>query len=448
MTFFKPPGQGTLQLRKVAESAAKAAQPGFKWGTWVNPWCSGGTTQWYLGDFATSNDKGPVIACVSPGSGTLYAVYRSLNFDVEGGLFFSGPGPAAFAVFPTNPVSQQATEFSVSFRKHFAGDGAGPEESPASCGPRRMQSRTADVVQCKLDRVVFLEGTKFMQPAAESKEAAVGQYVYFRAAVDGHSLPLELLMLFPKEVKKDGVSVARENDMVNEKRAELDCPAAPASSAKRGFVLLCKVLSTSRSGVIVRVEVPPALRGKRLEVVLAAIRRKAGESTPEVLAKTTAGVELALEVSKPRAAPGAPDNDPVEGRWEEVQLVGSKLPAAFPGADIRITRARDDAGRLKEDLWVGRGSGVEVFLNRPKNENRVYDGSASGPNTGVEAVQLQLVTPGGTSIFPYCRIEALEKETYLCGWWIREPPCLPCGSPIVRKGEDPPRIVVLRKVGD
>jgi hypothetical protein len=323
----------------------------------------------------------------------------------------------------------------------------GPEDTsqPSCRGSRGLRLGPAADITCKLDRVVFLEGTKFFRPAAESRESTIGQYVYFRAAVTGHTLPLDLLLLFPKEVGKDGISVEKENDTVNEKKADVDC-GRPAFNAKRGqFYLLCKVASTSPSGAIVRVEVPKALRGKQLEVVLAAIRRKPGQSAPDVLDKATAGIDLDVEVSAPKAGPAAPVNDPIEGHWQEVKLGGSRLTPAFPDADIRITRARDERGALKEDLWVGRGGGVELFLNRPDNETRVYDGSASGSATVTEPIQLQLLVPGAHPIFPFCVIMGPADETRLCGWWVKEPPCLPCGTPIAGT---PSRIVVLRRVSD
>ena len=160
---------GTLKIRAVAAAAGRAAQAGFKWGGWLNGNCTVAATQWYQGEFGRGSDTGPIVGCTSRGSGIFYLVFKSTQFGVEGGLFFSGPGGAVYAVFPTEPVSQQGEEFAVSFRRHFAGDGSGAEEPPQPrCGGRRISAREhgAGSPVCKLERVVFLEGTKYLRPAA------------------------------------------------------------------------------------------------------------------------------------------------------------------------------------------------------------------------------------------------------------------------------------------
>jgi hypothetical protein len=440
------PPTGTLRLKAVTDAVGEATRDSFPHGGWLPFHCTK-ETDWYTGTFVRGTDSGPLVACTQELTGGAYVVFKSSQFGVEGGIAWGASGNASFGVFPSEPNEQ----FSISFVKHFAGDGSAAEEvEPVPlCGRVPSALPSAAAVSCKLDRVVFLEGTKYFRLAAESRETAAGQYVYFRAAVNGHTLPAELLLLFPKEVGRAGIAVVRESDLVNDRRTEVDC-GTPLFNAKRAqYYLLCKVEKTATSGVIVRVEVPQALRGKRLEVVLAAVRRQPGQSTPEVLDKITAGVDLEVSVSVPNPAPTAPPNDPIEGHWVEVRT-SSALPRAFPDLDIMITRARDErTGALKQDLWVGRAGGVEFFLNRPDDQALVYDGTATGALSGTEPIQLQLLPPTGRPAFafPFCPTLGVT-EPILCGWWVKQPACLPCGTPIVAPGREPGRLVVLRRVPD
>lgn len=440
-TESQPP-TGTLKLKAVTDSVGETTRDSFTHGGWLALHCSD-ETDWYTGTFVRGSDSGPLVACTQQITRGAYVVFKSNTYGVEGPIAWGSAGNASASVFPNEPREQ----FLISFVKHFAGDGSGEIVPPlALCGEDLADLGRAAAVHCKLDRVVFLEGTKYFRLAAESREATAGQYVYFRAAVTGHALPAELLLLFPKEVGRAGISVVRESDLVSEQRSDVDC-TGPFFNVKRGqYYLLCKVEKTATSGAIVRVEVPKALRGKRLEVVLAAVKRQPGQSTLDVLDKVTAGVDLDLGVPVAIPAPSAPPSDPIEGHWEEVQT-SSLLPRAFPGLDIRITRARDArTGVVEDDLWVGKASGVEFFLNKPDDQTQVYDGTASAPGSSVEPIQLQLLRPGARSAFTFCPTLGVSGETILCGWWVKEPACLPCGSPIVTPGKESGRLVVLRRV--
>jgi len=127
MTFNPTPGranEGILRLQAVSKAAAGIGS--FKIGTYLPQECGSSVTHYYKGTFQRDTDSGPIIGCFTRGSGSFVSVFKSTQYNVEGVLRGSLPGPMVAGLWPSQPRDP----VTVSFRRHFTGDGAGAEQKP------------------------------------------------------------------------------------------------------------------------------------------------------------------------------------------------------------------------------------------------------------------------------------------------------------------------------
>jgi hypothetical protein len=423
-----------------AESRNKGKFP--TWGTWAGGECGSDARDFYVGTFARGDDTGNLVACVHPVSGILHAVFKSDKYAVEGAITTAG-GPGGYGVFPSLPN----TPFnSLQYLGHVAGDGAKAEEDVdegSLCGSRVPAAQSQKQAVCKLDRVVFLDGTNAVQGVASSKRAVVGQRVYLLARVTSGVVPADLILVLPKEVAKADIEVVQEA-----KASGLGCrpPAKLTTGAHAGKSYLVCTIDRPKSRVLVGVIVPKALSNKPLEVLLLVGKPKAPGQAREWIAKQTLAVDVDVEVVQPKPAPPKPAANPavardrIEGHWVGfVPASGRSLPGAlqpydppplFPAADIRITKARE-VGNVYNDIFAtARGSVGEIYLNAPKTKaylsgaaSLIYDGAIAPSGVQLksgkgDAIQLELISPGAKAVvFPALCLGVAEqaKAPILCG---------------------------------
>jgi hypothetical protein len=437
----------------------------FRWGSWAPGECGEAADDYYVGKFTRGDDSGDVVGCVHPVSGIIHAVFKSR--DGEGGFATAG-GPGGYGIFPFGQPTERFNAFL--FLRHLPDDGSKPEEVVAEgslCGgskpaAQRSQQQSKPQAGCKLDRVVFLDGTNAVQGVASSKLAVVGQRVYFLARVTSTVVPADLVLLFPKEVARGDIEVVQEA-----KASGLGCtpPSKLSTGTHAGKPYFVCTIDRPKSRVLVGVIVPKALSNKPLEVLLLVGKPKAPGQAREWIAKQTLAVNVDIEVVQPKPAPPKPvaspaaAKDPIEGHWVGfVPKPGRNLPGILkpvdpppllPDADVRITKAQN-VDRVYNDIFAtARGSAGEIYLNEPKPKtypsgarSLIYDGSVAPTGLQLRAgkglpVQIELIVPGSRAVvFPELCLGVAEqaKAPILCG--------------LVGTRDKPDQRIVLRRVSD
>jgi hypothetical protein len=414
------------------------------WGTWAGTECGDDARDFYVGTFSRGDDTGDLVACVHPVSTILHAVFKSKKYSVEGAITTAG-GPGGYGVFPSQPN----TPFnSLQFLGHVPGDGAKAEEvvEESLCPSRTPAARNQTApAKCRLDRVVFYEGTNVVHGVADSERAVVGQWVYFLANVTSKVVPAQLLLLLPPEAKE--VEVVPEA-----KSGGLACDSAKTVSSGKyaGKRYLLCTIDRAKSRVLVAIRAPKTLSKKKLEVLLLVRNPQATEAASKWLARQTLAVDVVdVAVVQPKPAPPKPTaapKDPIEGRW-----VGfAPKPRVLPGrldplelkdlnldAEIRIGKAQPEGGSAEGsagDVFMGRGNYIDVSLNKPRVKtylsgftSMLYDGKLDvnahlPPGHQLRelnvAIQLELIRPGSKAVSypPLCLgIAEQANAPILCG---------------------------------
>lgn len=412
----------------------------FKWGSWAPSECGEAADDYYVGKFTRGDDSGDLVGCVHPVSGIIHVVFKSR--DGEGGFATAG-GPGGYGIFPFGQPTERFDGFA--FLRHLPDDGSKPEEVVAEgslCGSRTpaVQSQAAQAV-CKLDRVVFADGTNAVVGVADSKRVVVKGRLYVLARVTSRVVPADLILLFPKEVPKANIEVVAEA-----KAGGLGCtPSALTTGKHAGKQYLLCTVDKSKSRVLVGVVIPKALNGKTFEVLLLLGKPKAPGQAREWIDKQTLALDLDVEVVQPKPVPLKPvapqpaaAQDPIEGHWvgfvpkpvqlpKELNLQPLVLDPLVPDADVRITKARQGPS-VREDLFAtATSSKVDLYLNKPRSQkyangavSLLYEGSVfPGGGSGSSPAQLELIVPGQRAVaFPQVCLGVAEqaKAPILCGF--------------------------------
>jgi hypothetical protein len=404
---------GTLSFRVIPAESGPASMRAIKDVDLTNL-CP--EQSWYAGTFAVGGDSGQLVGCTENNGRSIYVQYTSASGP---GFFFASLDAAGAAYSGKSYLFETGLVGGITgaFQGHFEGDGSGEAVQENLCGGRAPAAAEGQPKQavCKLDRVVFLDGTNAVQGVASSKRAVVGQRVYFLARVTSAVVPADLVLLFPKEVAGSDIEVVSEA-----KASGLGCtqPSKLRTGTHAGKSYIVCTIDKSKSRLVVGVIVPKALSNKPLDVLLLVGKPKAAGQAREWIAKQTLAVDVDIEIvlPKPAASQPAAARDPIEGHWVGfVPKPGRDLPGVlkpfdpppfFADADLRITKAQD-VNRLYNDIFTTlRGSFGEIYLNEPKSEvyksgavSLIYEGSLA--RSGVQlkagrgdAVQLELIRPG------------------------------------------------------